>query len=413
MIIIYVSPRLGGEGWRKRQVQACSVASPGRTAASPKSSRTSTVVDGSIMVDVPLDEPEPSATPPATLSEALDVPDSPVAPLAAAIAESGEAEVLAVAEVPSAGAEEKSDEEKQARLEGLKAELRLLQVFLERKSAAASEGCPERVRLSVGSMQTKAAGAEQWSDAEPTVVVVEVQPVNRSTAPDRTTEATSEEVAPAESPVNQSVSVLRPAAAGSPEDARQENAEKEQELARLKGMQSISACRVLHVAAREHCGCRAQFTDYCRPFVAGAVELALLSQRKSCSKRQKKVMEANHLWFGQSSIEISNGPPSPPVSALRQKFESPATPNAEAEPVEAADPVITHQIRQMKERSAQRAAELEAARAELAALNSQLRDKGESLRGAGTVRVDEMMDAAAVVGVLRPSPHKGCEMVIV
>lgn len=140
-------------------------------------------------------------------------------------------------------------------------------------------------------------------------------------------------------------------------------------------------------------------------------------------------MAANQLWFGQSSIEISNGPPSPPVSALRQKLESPATPDVDAvAPVETADPVTTHQIKQMKERSAQRAAELSVARAELVALNSQLRDRGESLRGVGTLRVDEMMEAAAMVadmgrpsavkmtavpgGVLRSSPHQGCEMVI-
>ena len=234
-------------------------------AASPCSSTsTASTSEDDIMVNVPLDEPEPSATPPPRSGAPGTVGSlAPAAPLAAVSAGTGEAQVPDVAEAPSAGAsatEEKreSEAQKQARLEGLKAELRLLQLFAKRKSAASNEGCPERVRLSVGSMQTKAAGAEQWSDVEPTIVVVEVRPVDGSATPDQTIEHTAGDVSVAESPVHQSVSVLRPAVADSAEDASQKNAEKEHELARLKGphlQQPISPCQCC-LSLQEDCSGR-------------------------------------------------------------------------------------------------------------------------------------------------------------
>ena len=71
-------------------------------------------------------------------------------------------------------------------------------------------------------------------------------------------------------------------------------------------------------------------------------------------------------------------------------------------------------LAKLQERSAQRAAELEAARAELATLNAQLRQSGKVLHGTGVVKLEEMMDSASVSsGVVRPSPHKGCETVLI
>jgi hypothetical protein len=137
-------------------------------------------------------------------------------------------------------------------------------------------------------------------------------------------------------------------------------------------------------------------------------------------------MEANHLWFGQPSIEqdeLQQPASDTSSSSICQtqgdasepdRQPSAAAAAAAAEGGSTAESSV--EIEKIQERSAQRAAELEAARAELAALNAQLRQSGKSLRGVGTVKLDEMMAEAAAAsasGVLRPSPHSGCETVVV
>ena len=131
-----------------------------------------------------------------------------------------------------------TDLAKQAKLEALKAELGLLQLFSERKNAAIQDGCPDNVRLSLGSVQTRAAGADEWSTAAPTVVVVEVQPLDDTTlgsnpSASNDMSSTTPQSSPA-APANRSRGVLRPASPRA-EPQQLANAEKEAELARLKG----------------------------------------------------------------------------------------------------------------------------------------------------------------------------------
>jgi hypothetical protein len=262
-------------------------------------------------------------------------------------------------------------------LEALKVELKLLQVFAEKKAAAIRDGDPDSVHVSFASMQTRSEGADQWSNAEPTVVIVEVQPADAGE--DSSMASTSSQVP---SSPNRSPGVLKPSSPRA-QPIELENAKKEEELARLK------------------------------------VELALLTQRKAATSRQKRVMEANHLWFGEQS---SDAPPQQQEQQQEQQEEQHPPPKAvwgaSTGPVSAktVEDVTELDLGNLQERSAQRAAELDAARAELAMLNAQLRLSGKVRHGTGTLQLGEMMDVASEssgTGTIRPSPHSRCETVLV
>jgi len=156
------------------------------------------------------------------------------------------------------------------------------------------------------------------------------------------------------------------------------------------------------------------------------VELALLTQRKSASARQKRVMEANHLWFGQAALDISDASEETSggkVQTLRKMFEP--EPEPELEPPEPElepelDPDVgvllmaTGPLDELQRRSARRKAELEAAQAELAELTKELerRNAGTEQGGAEGERQTPAR-SVALAGRVRDSPHRGCQTIIV
>ena len=156
-----------------------------------------------------------------------------------------------------------------------------------------------------------------------------------------------------------------------------------------------------------------------RPRCRAAVELALLTQRRSASARQKRVMEANHLWFGQAALDISDASEETSggkVQSLRKMFE----PEPEPEPEPELDPDVgvllmaTGPLDELQRRSARRKAELEAAQAELAELTRELerRNAGTEQGGAEGERQTPAR-SVALAGRVRDSPHRGCQTIIV
>ena len=148
------------------------------------------------------------------------------------------------------------------------------------------------------------------------------------------------------------------------------------------------------------------------------MELALLTQRRSASARQKRVMEANHLWFGSMDIsdaseETSGGN----VQTLRRMFE----PEPEPEPEPELDPDVgvllmaTGPLEELQRRSARRKAELEAAQAELAELTRELERRNAGTEQPGSAEGERQTPArsVALAGRVRDSPHRGCQTIIV
>ena len=168
-------------------------------------------------------DPPPSPAPEAA-------PDPEPAPAPAPLPATPEPEP----ELDATSTPSESESEKLARLAKLQAELRLLQLFSERKACAIQEGRPDSVRLSMGSVQVKADGSDEWTTVEPSVAVVEVQPdAAKAAAPTAEEEATT----PAPEDGGGSAArggVLRPGTPSS-ESTPSDCAAKEQELAKLKG----------------------------------------------------------------------------------------------------------------------------------------------------------------------------------
>ena len=145
------------------------------------------------------------------------------------------------------------------------------------------------------------------------------------------------------------------------------------------------------------------------------MELALLTQRRSASARQKRVMEANHLWFGSMDIsdaseETSGGN----VQTLRRMFEPEPEPEPELDPDVGVLLMATGPLEELQRRSARRKAELEAAQAELAALTRELerRNAGPQQGGAEGERQTPARPVT-LAGRVRDSPHRGCQTIIV
>jgi len=167
--------------------------------------------------------------PPSPAPEAAPAPDASPAPAALPATPEPELELDATS-TPS-----ESESEKLARLEKLQAELRLLQLFSERKASAIQEGRPDSVRLSMGSVQVKADGSDEWTTVEPSVAVVEVQPSDSAKAAAPTAEEEATTPAPEDGGGSAARGgVLRPGTPSS-ESTPSDCAAKEQELAKLKG----------------------------------------------------------------------------------------------------------------------------------------------------------------------------------
>ena len=127
-------------------------------------------------------------------------------------------------------------------------------------------------------------------------------------------------------------------------------------------------------------------------------------------------MEANHLWFGQAALDISDASEETSggkVQSLRKMFEP--EPEPELDPDVGVLLMAAGPLEELQRRSARRKAELEAAQAELAELTRELERRNAGTEQPGSAEGERQTPArsVALAGRVRDSPHRGCQTIIV